>query len=1104
MELPRETIGPYRLLRLIGRGGIGDVFAAVHDPMGREVALKVISQESAEDPQMMARFLQEARTLEQLRHPGIVRVYDCGKLEDGTAFLAMEHLRGETLRAWMRARSGPAPLDTALVITRQIAEAMVEVHAQGIVHRDLKPENVVLRPVEAAPLGLQPTIIDFGIAKVPPPQDDGRGDTHVKTAAHNLLGTSAYMAPEQCKDASEVTDRADVYALGGILFELIAGRPPFESTEDVELLYHHVHSEPPHLHELVPAIPPALGAFVASMLAKDPAQRPSMSRCRDMLSRAWEHRAAECPFPGLQPFSEAQAELFFGREEEARELLARLEEMRDAPSRRWLHIEGPSGAGKSSFVQAGILPQLAARPAGEGRWILAVLRPSEDPSRALEALLERDHPPGACLLLVIDPLEELLSQGGAPLDRLDALLSTSLANPASPLRLLTTLRTDQARRIEQMPRMARLLDERASRHHLRPLPDEALTQVILGMAARAGLRLPRDLAERMVRDATGADNRLPLLGHALRSLWWSRSGIELTHRDYDQMGGVGGALARQATVLIEGLGEDGRERAKWLILNLVQVGRGGPDTRRSRPLGEVLAAAGGDRRAEEVLARLSGSTLSSSAEAQEPLRLVALSGDGAEPTRQRVDLVHDALLRQVPMIAAWIDAERALLERHADLETTASTWEQAGYPRTGLPSGTLLDHYRGKDGDRRHREEIMRMASERARRFVDSALGLERRRRRVRGAVMATLTITAAAIAISAMIARRESERAEANLKTFILTTSDIVSDADWQLGRLPYTVDVRRRMLERIDENLASLLDREQPRVRSALAWTRHRRSDLARLNETLAVAEGFLGDARGLIDQGLADDPSSRELRELLALNLSKRGKVALARGESEKALADFSASVAVLEEMGADGSPGYRRTLATSYAEQADAEVELGHPAAAVELYAKAVALLEENGETESGYDRALVASTLELIAGAARMSGDLRGAAAHIERARSIQEPLAQGRPGNMLYQLFLGRIYASLAALRSEERRGAEAARLHELAIDIGEALHRGDQTQKDYGLLLCQALRGAEVTAAALGDAGREGQWKERRCAVARRFVELDPEDRRFGRLRCP
>lgn len=1096
MPLPIDRIGPYRVLRPLGRGGMGQVFAAVHDHIAREVALKVLAKESADDPRIVARFLQEGRALGQLGHPGIVRVHDCDKLEDGSAYIAMEMLPGDTLGAWMRKQNAPSPLDVALTLVRQIADAMVEVHESGIVHRDLKPDNIILVPTDTAPLGLQPKIVDFGIAKVPPPKDDEHGDTHVKTAAHDVLGTPTHMAPEQCSNAAEITDRADVYALGGILFELLSGRPVFEGTENVELLYQHVRAEPPHLRDLVPTIPPALSVFVASMLAKTPEQRPSMSRCRDMLARPWESETRECPFPGLQPFSESQAELFFGREAERRELLATLEDMRSGKGRCWLQIEGPSGAGKSSLVQAGLLPQL-------GAWTVAVLRPSDDPETLVE-LLKRHDDADTPTLLVIEQFEEFFTLAGAHLHTFDSLLAKAMTNAASPLRLLTTLRSDYVHRLEQTPELARLLNGKASRYYLRPMGEEALSEVVRGMAALAGLRLADGLAARMVRDATGTDSRLPLLGHTLRSLWLARSGPTLTHEHYEKIGGVTGALAQQAALLLDGLGEEGRDRAKWLVLDLVQVGRGAPDTRRPRTRGEVLAAAGGDSKAEDVLAKLSGMPTGGSTETSGTLRLLVFSGDSTDPARQRVDLVHETLLQQVPVVAGWIDAERVLLERHADLEVAAQAWEHAGYPVDGLPSGSLLDHYRGYTAEARSRERLMRMASDRARRFLESAEALERRRVRVRRAFVAALVVAVVAISLSAFVAWKERLRAEASLEQFIGTSDNIVSNADWQLGRLLYTTDVRREMLASIDKNLSALPDQDEPNIRSAVIWTKHRRSDLDRLNGTIAHSEEFIADARRQIDVGLKEDPSNEDLLLLHGLNLSKMGKLALAKGQPQEALVDFAASVAVLEALHGDDAVDHRRTLATSYAEQADAEIELDRIANALKLYDKSIALLEQNPNTDDGYDRALIASTLDVRAAATRKLGDPRGAAVYIDRAKSIQAPLAQAYPGNMLYQLYLGRILSTLAAVRLDEHDPTEALRLYTLAIDIGETAHRGDPTQKEYALLLCHSLTGAEGVASALGDAPHAEKLKTRRCALVRDFVAADPADDRFKRLLCP
>lgn len=1130
-----SSIGPYRVLEPIGVGGIGQVFAAIHEHLGRRVALKVLSPTSANNPEIVARFLQEGRALEQLKHRGVVRVYDCGKLEDGTAYLAMEHIEGDTLDVWARKQGAPVSLDTALAIAGQIADAMLAVHAKGIIHRDLKPSNIIISPDSAAPLGWRATVVDFGIAKVPPIEAGGDTYTQVQTAEHNVLGTAAYMAPEQCTNATDVTVQADVYALGLILFELIAGRPVFSANDSVGLLFHQVKTQPPSLCALVSSAPPLLGAFVASMLAKEPEARPTMSRCLEMLHRPWGSSTGECPFPGLRPFSDAEAELFFGRESEVRNALKLLQAMREDSERRWLRIEGISGAGKSSLVQAGILPQLSLPS-----WIVAAFRPSEDPlhrmaqalaaayemcepapsAAEIESALRSDegslldvialhHPPSATLLLVIEQLEELFTLGGPAIARIDRLLSDALSSPASPVRLLTTLRSDYFHRLEQAPRMARLLNSQSLPYHLAQMQEEALARVIRGMAARAGLELSAGLPERMVRDAASADGQLPLLGHTLRSMWLTRSGAELTTEDYEQLGGVSGALTRQVTQLLERLGEDGRDRAKWLILDLVQVGRGVPDTRRPRARADVLAAAGGDAKAEEVLARLSAARHTPADTAEEPLRLVVISGDGDEPAQQRVDLVHEALLQRVPVIAGWIEAERALLERHADLEVAAHAWDRAGSPSEGLPFGSLLDHYRGGAVDGLRRARLARMASERARRFLDFSESLDRRRRRWRRFWAFALALAAVITSISALRAGRDSRRAQESRERFIETTDEFVSSADWTLSRLAYTVDIRKKLLGKIEDDLTKSLDDDSPAIRRALIEAKHRRSDLARLNETLGAASALIADAHGRIEAERKDKPSDPDLRELLALNLSKRGKILLARGDSAKARADFEASVNLLIAISNTKDANGQRTLATSLRELADAEIALEHFDVAEELYGKAVQRMSDAAKAEAGsdnddYNKALVASTRVLQADAARRSGDPGAASVLLPETIKTLERIVQDHPGDLLYHLFLGRAHRALAVLRFEQQDASDADRLYGLAIKFGEELHRVDSTQKDYGLHLCESLRGVESTASVLGDDQRSRDARKRRCQIERHFRAQDPEDLRFRHVDCP
>ncbi|MGZ3457541.1 MAG: serine/threonine-protein kinase, partial [Archangium sp.] len=156
-------VGPYRLLHLLGSGGMASVYAAEHELQGQRVALKLLSPAAAREPHLVARFLQEAQALERLQHPGVVRVLHSARQGD-TAFLAMEYLEGLSLREWMRRQARPVPLRDMLALGAQIADTMGEVHAQGIVHRDLKPENVFLCPEEGRSPGYRVKLLDFGIA----------------------------------------------------------------------------------------------------------------------------------------------------------------------------------------------------------------------------------------------------------------------------------------------------------------------------------------------------------------------------------------------------------------------------------------------------------------------------------------------------------------------------------------------------------------------------------------------------------------------------------------------------------------------------------------------------------------------------------------------------------------------------------------------------------------------------------------------------------------------------------------------------------------------------------------------------------------------------
>jgi serine/threonine-protein kinase len=242
------------------------VYAAEHALIGRAAAVKVLLPEFSQNQSIVARFFNEAKAATTIRHPGIVEIYDFGWHTDGSAYIVMEYLQGETLGA-RRARVGFHPA-AALAAVRQIAGALGAAHGKGIVHRDLKPDNVFIVPDPEVPGGERIKLLDFGIAKLL-----GDQGSQSQTRTGSVIGTPAYMAPEQCRGVS-IDHRADLYSLGVILFELCASRPPFVGEGSGDVLAAHIHLAPPLLSSLVPGVPAPIDNIVTGLLAKSPADRP--------------------------------------------------------------------------------------------------------------------------------------------------------------------------------------------------------------------------------------------------------------------------------------------------------------------------------------------------------------------------------------------------------------------------------------------------------------------------------------------------------------------------------------------------------------------------------------------------------------------------------------------------------------------------------------------------------------------------------------------------------------------------------------------------------------------------------------------------------------
>ncbi|HEU0030977.1 MAG TPA: serine/threonine-protein kinase [Kofleriaceae bacterium] len=261
-----HVLGSYRILELLGKGGMGYVYRAEHVKLGREVALKLLRSDYAKRRDSVARFFQEARTVNRVRHRNIVDVTDFVELDDGTTFIIMEFLRGQSLGKW--ARSG-VDMPRALAVLVQICDGLGAAHHVGVVHRDLKPDNVIVVPTSDGAELVK--LLDFGVAKLLNRDDE---DVGFQTAAGSVIGTPAYMSPEQA-GGMVIDARSDIYSLGAIIYELFCGQPMFRGRSFGEYVRKHLTELPipPRATANGQQIDPRLEALILRCIEKDPARR---------------------------------------------------------------------------------------------------------------------------------------------------------------------------------------------------------------------------------------------------------------------------------------------------------------------------------------------------------------------------------------------------------------------------------------------------------------------------------------------------------------------------------------------------------------------------------------------------------------------------------------------------------------------------------------------------------------------------------------------------------------------------------------------------------------------------------------------------------------
>ena len=276
---PGDLVGEYRIEMKIGEGGFGAVYRATHPVIGKTAAVKLLHRQFSSNPQMVSRFIAEAKAVNQIRHKNIIDIFAFGALPDGRQFYVMELLEGLTFDRYIKQR-GRLPIEEALPILRGVGRALDAAHAAGIVHRDLKPENIFLQFDEE---GIAtPKLLDFGIAKLLGESSDANHKTRTGTP----MGTPYYMSPEQAYGRG-VDHRSDLYSFGVMTHEALTGRVVFDGESIMDVLFKHVNLPPPRMSERCAELPPSLDEPVLRMLAKDPASRPAtVMEALDDLARA--------------------------------------------------------------------------------------------------------------------------------------------------------------------------------------------------------------------------------------------------------------------------------------------------------------------------------------------------------------------------------------------------------------------------------------------------------------------------------------------------------------------------------------------------------------------------------------------------------------------------------------------------------------------------------------------------------------------------------------------------------------------------------------------------------------------------------------------------
>ncbi|WNG63109.1 protein kinase [Archangium gephyra] len=785
---PGTRIQHYELIRELGSGGMGTVFLARDTRLGRRVAIKFLHTQDAD---VTKRFILEARTTARCSHENIVIIYEVGESQAGP-FMVLEFLEGQPLMKVMGKQRLPPSRAVELMVP--VVRALACAHEQGIVHRDLKPENIVVTNAGAI------KVLDFGIAKVlqgDEPNEgliaQGNGKPHLPsvhelgedvsnlTRRGAIMGTMAYMAPEQWGIGVPIDHRADIWAVGIMLFRMIAGKHPLDPLRGPQLMVTAMMDEAmPRLQSVVPDVPPDLAAVIDRCLLKPKDERfPDANALLKALEPflpgrySRELRIDESPYAGLSSFQEADADRFFGR---TREIAALVNRISDRPL---LAVVGPSGTGKSSFVRAGLVPVL--KRSGTA-WESLVIRPGRNPLAALanivaplvsssttveediaeqQRLVERlQAEPGYVgsllrsrarrerrkILLFIDQFEELYTLVPDAKERLafTACLSGIADDATSPIRVILSIRSDF---LDRVPEDERFMGELSQGLYFLTAPNrDGLRDALVQPAEMAGYQFENPaMVDSMLEHLDASQGALPLLQFAATQLWESRDTKNklLTESAYQSIGGIAGALATHADSVLASMSNAERILVRAVFLRLVTPER----TRAIVSVDELRELTKDSGEMSRLIDHLVQARL-----------LVVQTGGGA--TGATVEIVHESLLHSWPTLKRWLDEGQEDAGFLEQLRNAARQWQAKSFDNNLLWRGEMVEE--ALRFQRRFRGELPQLQQD----YLASVFAQAKKGKRLRKALLFGGTAFLGLLVIAAVVAlvvisnaQREAQR---------------------------------------------------------------------------------------------------------------------------------------------------------------------------------------------------------------------------------------------------------------------------------------------------------------------------------------------------------